>query len=430
MSSLGYHTKPNIVVRTKVEPSPHPPPQTMYKTSRRATLLSLVVLNVVLGIGHVTLAITIASFDIAFPLTLTENILKPSIVDQFRCNYDWGNRTDNGKPYCEDHTKRTTNETCLLNYIQTPDISSITLDNETGGPLIQSYTISQINTASNGKLLSKWLLFTIAAITAAFHFLYAITFHRAKEEEKNKTSNVLDFMTGFGGLPSRWTEYSLSASLMSFFAGNVSNVFDINALVAFSLGTFALMFYGQLIEYTAFNGMFETSLMLFYIPGMALFTLTWFPLVRSATSDALLRFLCNDENPGLFCQEPTCFGVNTPIPLFIFVLGLLFCVFPLIESIKLYRLFHRERSSCLMSIGSFTYFAFLSGPTTAVRRLLRDVFFPLIMNESMIERQQEFEWHHKVDVVLKGEFAYAIASATSKYFLYIFFLINFASRNW
>lgn len=442
MSSLGYLSETRrVIVRKKKEtniPS-LPVPETFHQTSRRTMYLSLIIFNSLLALGHITLAIIISTFDITFPFTITENTLKSVVIEKFKCSYDHTNRVDTGEPYCTDISKRTTNASCLQSDPFTSpgsgpsivsDLSMLTIDNETGSPLLDSYEISQVNASESGKFLAKWILFSIAALTAIFHVIYAITFYNAMKEEKQRTSRILDFVLSFGGLPSRWTEYSLSASLMSLFAGNVSNVFDVNALAAFALGTYALMYYGQLIEYYAFNGLLETSLMLFYVPSMALFALTWLPLVRSATSDALLRFLCNDEQPSLFCAQPTCFGSDNPIPLFILVLGLLFCVFPLIESVKVFGLYREKSKNCVDLSCAYLWFAFIYGPFVAVKRLVYNVLFPLTLNPSMIERQRHIQRNQKINVILRGEFAFAFASATSKYFLFIFFLITFASRNW
>ena len=71
------------------------------------------------------------------------------------------------------------------------------------------------------------------------------------------------------------------------------------------------------------------------------------------------------------------------------------------------------------------------GSLVALRLLLRLVYYPLLPRACAGEpRGVALTRAQKLRAVLVGELAFAVASATSKYFLFIFFLFSFATRTW
>ena len=404
------------------------------------SLLLLCIFNILLGGGHLACAIIIKTVTIKFPLTITENRLTEEVIARFTCGYDWLQNKDNVS-YCPNKAYATTNISCVGTDVY--DIRFLTISNSTNGPLTTAYEIVRTNTDDDGRDAAKTTLFVIAIVTATFHVIYAIAFFNACVMSRRNNLHMINFLCTCGGVWIRWVEYSITAALMSLFIANVSNIFDLNSLIAFSLGTFALMYFGMMIEFLAINGRIESALVLLYIPSMALFALTWLPLARSVWGD-ISRLTCAY---GVFpCTEQTCFGINTPIPLFTFILFLLFAVFPYIEATKLYVLSdacqwsahilnHTPRLLApfvfivLHVIGTLTFMCVV-GPFWALRRFLYNIVYFVLPYECLLENVQCLSTPKKISTIVMGEFAFALASATSKYFLFIFFLINFANREW
>jgi hypothetical protein len=296
------------------------------------------------------------------------------------------------------------------------------------------------------------MLFSIEIITALFHLIYAGIFARIRWYDPKKY--ISERVMTAGGVPCRWYEYALTASLMSFFISNGAAVYDIYALLGIGLATFGLTFFGLLIELTLYQGRSRLALMLLYIPGFALFAAGWVGSIRQLFTD-VAALSCQDGNNIFFCTK-TCFGERVPIPVFVFVLFLMFFLFPLILINKIYvvggwqaqwtapffrmldflcltRRFPFMRIvqypfGLLVNLLCFVAFTFW-GMLLAIATLLTECMWPLkpsLSKESIRYPDDNLKW----SAFWSGELHFALASATSKLFLFIYFMMVFARRNW
>ena len=413
--------------------------------TRSNWLYGLLILNVLLFAGHLAAAVSIGVANIAFPLTVFDTRLTESVVQDFTCAYT--NGYDGVDPQCSNPSSYSPD--CDGSITENPFIDA------ENSPLLVSYQLTRVSigtdAAEEGRVAVRAILFTIASITCLFHAIYALTWTRLIWWDDGELKARI--LTA-GGLPSRWYEYAFTASLMSFFVSNGANVFDLNALVAIALGTFALMYFGGMIELLLYQGRHYGALVLMYIPGTALFAAAWLPSLRQVFGD-IARLSCV-EGLNLFTCIKTCFGDEVPIFAFVLALMLLFLVFPLITLAKIYyvggweaqwtgptfrlldRLFCVSEFPCTWILyapvrallhGLF-FLAFAAwGAILAVGTVLKDTLWPLgnaFIQERVDVPDDALKWR----AFLRGELMYAIASATSKFFLFIFFLTSFASRNW
>lgn len=417
----------------------------------------LIILNFLLFIAHSTIAAIVATYDISFPVTVFETRLADTVLTNFTCIYNYGFDPSGGR-WCETESAVPTQDfgnpgSCAATIAWYNSTSGALPATQSGGPLLSAYGLTRMGDNSSGVAATRWILFSISAVTAVFHIIYAIGFFRL-----SRNPSLLDFFVKAGGIPARWYEYAITASMMSFFISNLANVFEFYALLAFCLGTFALMYFGLQIEQELFAGRPGTSLKILYVPSMALFVLTWLPNVRQVGLD-ILKISCADTNPNIFsCTTKTCFGEENPIAVFVFILMGLFVVFPFITIEKIYSVGGYKakltsaattalrRSLCvdttpLMNIvyipivstlkfTVFLTFALIIGPVIAVTRIASDILYPLVLSPSLLEQTVAPTATAKKNGFIWGEWLFVLASATSKLFLAIYFLIAFAQRNW
>ena len=209
-------------------------------------------------------------------------------------------------------------------------MSTILVD-ENMAPRIDTYEVRQFH--FDGRSMTQGILIAIEILTALFHMIYTITFIRIIRESHESTT--LSWVIAQGGLPARWIEYSLTASLMSLFIANNANVYDVYALLSILLGTYATMYFGLLIEKNLASGNTERALQALYIPATALFVGFVIPSLRQLWTD-LAILLCQNSDENAFTCNKSCFGENVPIPVFIVVLLLFFAAFPLVTLQKIY----------------------------------------------------------------------------------------------
>lgn len=446
----------------QVEPTPRARPLAR-------PLCGLLLFNLLLFAVHLAGAIVAGVVSISFPLTIFETRLNEDAISNFTCIYDFADDAD-GEPFCSDPTltstgTRTPSAACkpVLNlFNQTSRSPFVT---SAGGPLVAAYelrhlTVGDVNAADPaGVEATRWILFTIEVITCVAHLLYALTFARILVEMK-RTTRVFDKLLFYGGIPARWIEYSLTAALMSFFIGNTANVFDLYALVGFALGTFALMYFGLVIEHMLVVGRITQALMLLYVPSMALFALTWLPPIRQLWTD-ILRLSCvqwQSASP-LSCPDLSCFGAENPIAVFVVTLIFLFCIFPLVLLFKIYyvggwaaswgrrpRIAIRRLTCVRETRGAtlplfwllygaaqllmYVFFVAWVGWLTAVYRLIADVLWPVFPCAWLEEPVRVPPADRVARGLLWGEFLYAVASVTAKIFLLAYFLATFGQRDW
>ena len=432
----------------------------------------LIIFNIILVFAHIGVLVYIVNEDFRFPMTFFYTRIKSSILDDFSCIYDYGkdsfNRTTSNS-FCSDPSLTMTGNTTppskcddiLSGNNNLPGVTS------SGSPLLAAYELTRYGQGENsleyidnlGRHLTKYILVFIESVTGVAHILYTILFIRLRREfKKEKLGSIAKWILLNGGLPIRWIEYSFTASVMTLFIANTANLFEFFGVLGLCLATFALMFFGGVAEYLSAHGKSSTAIMLIYIPSFAIFIGTWAPIVQSL-ADSVFQISCQTyEKDTLFtCAEPTCFGKEVPIPIFSLALLSLFCTFPLILIFKVYRNsgwfsyfdytgikvirlmtfqpFEGSRLVCLpiyflllsiFRVISFLLFIFSAG-FIAWFTLLKHVFTPFLPAYLL---KSEKENYNSLTTILICEFLYALASATSKIFLAIFFTISFADRDW
>lgn len=477
-SSLGYHpnsraqnVKPrqaqlSVDINKKVVPTlPSEPPPTQ-TFSIPVGSISLITLNALLFLAHTSIAVVTATTPFNFPVTVFETRLTDDVLTQFQCVFDYGRNEDN-EYYCtnvewtQSGTRNATAECTpfMTNYSAGDNVFVA----PSGGPLLQVYRLTRFtlgplaNADVDGRHASKWLIFAIEAVTAIFHIVYLIAFVRVYAQDRANAFSLLNKLTRDGGILARWYEYALTASLMSVIIGNTANVFELYALVAFALGTFALMFNGIVIERTLYEGRTQTALLFLYIPGTALFALTWLPLIRQLFTD-VLKLICHtwQRDSPLSCSDYTCFGREMPIPVFVMTLTVLFCLFPIVTLIKVYFVggyadkwgepFRSCYTSCMCGATRtgrttvrinmlFTHCALFVvfvvwGACLATWRLIADILGAMLPFRAFDEPVATPTTEVKRDGLFLGEVLYLLLSATSKIFLAIYFLAAFSQRDW
>lgn len=450
VSSSAVETEPTFPSLREARPS-------LFSSCKHSSFSKLAFLNLLLFFSHAVIGGVVASYDITFPVTVFQTRLTSELIQNFTCIYDYGS-DPSGKRWCETESAVPTRDfadygTCDATMRWYNSSSRILPATEDGGPLLDAYELTRMGDNKSGASATRWILFSISAVTSAFHLLYAFYFVKMAYRP-----SLLDFFLRAGGVPARWYEYAVTASLMSFFIANLANVFEFYALLASALGTFALMYFGIFIESELYAGRACTSLKVLYVPSMALFVLTWLPNVRQIWLD-ILRISCADVDADVLgCKTKTCFGEENPIAVYVLVLMALFVVFPLISIEKVYSVggFQRWMTDVPMSTIracmcvdtfpimrvaylpiaaagytlSFLLFATLVGPFLALGRIVSDVVYPLCSISFFLEKASPPSHEEKRRGFLKGELLFLLASATSKLFLSIYFLAAFARRRW
>lgn len=419
--------------------------QTTQTSPSRLGVQGLIAINALLFGVHLVGLVWVFSSTIERPVTVYETRYKNTTIDDFSCAYEFYNESSVTCP---------TNHTICSDPSPDPTVSPQSVLIEAGALRPDAYTIVPFDIDGVGT--TRFLLTAIEAVTCLFHGVYTASFIRILLELPH--AEVFGWVAEHGGLPGRWIEYSLTASLMSFFIANTANVLDLYALLAFALATYALMYFGMMIEKNLAQGYTDRALQLLYIPSTALFSLTVIPTFRQLWED-IARFSCVDPSQGAFLCEKSCFGENVPIPTFIVVLMILFLVFPLVTLQKIYYIsgtyevwgsdvanFLRtsmcvERSRKLtlplfwIANGIVQLFLFLAyvllwGWLLALRRVVSDILWPVLPSIYFKEDTEKPSPERLTTGVIVGEYLYAALSASSKLFLLIFFLLSFAEQDW
>ena len=439
----------------------------------RRWALSLILMNICLAVAHLGVLIFVSTSEFRFPLTFFFTTIKESVLTDLNCIFDYGENIFN----------ETTNSFCpnvewTMSGTSTPPSSctQILVGNDsfpgvtdTGSPFLQAYELTRFGQGANsieyidevGRYLTQGVLIAIESVTLISHVFYAIIFTRILRELDLTTlpkNSFTNWLIENGGLPIRWLEYAITASLMSFFIASTANLFEFFGILAITLGVFAQMFFGGIVERLLSQGFGYESLTIIYIPAFSIFIATWAPIVQSLfTSVFKLSCLSYDVDTLFTCTQPTCFGRQVPIPTFTFALLSLFCVFPVILIYKTYilggwfeyidRIVVRSLRLCtcqpfkninivcyplyMFLLGfirclNFILFVFVGG-FIAWFNLLKTIFSPFLSPHVLIETPNPIK---SLRLLFVCEGLYALASATSKIFLAVFFTISFANRDW
>lgn len=395
----------------------------------------LFLLNVLLALAHLGTASYVSTVPFKYPLVVTDTRLRNEALLNKTCWFEYAPASGRG---C-----RTAAHTETGNFSKVPAacasvVSYKSRTAEKPGYLSAYHLVRVASSAdpnASGRAASKAILITVCVLTTLAHVLYAVTFHYIR-----RTPARAELCARQGGLAARWVEYSLTAPLMSFYVANTSMVFDFNALLAISLGTFSLMYYGAVIERLV--GLQQTALALFllWVAAMPLFVLTCLPPIRALFLD-VFKLSCRTwqtSSSRTHCDDRTCFGQQVPIAMFVAVMLLLFCVFPLILLAKMYAVSGfaarvRNTPGCAVStyvclhVLGFIVFCLL-GPMVACGQWL-DCVWPFRTPRGSEETLRGVDDPDLlVRVFFWGECLYALASATSKLFLAYFFTRMLSSR--
>lgn len=421
-------------VKKKADDSPPP---------SKYLVMGLVFFNVVMFGVHLVGAIWAISSDITKPTYITETRYNNVTLHTQTCAYEASNNCSNQTSNCEDPS--------LLDGIV--DLKKVLVDDDMALKM-ENFEIRPFD--FDGAGLTHAILVVIEILTALFHIIYAATFVRVLRELPDST--VFEWVRAQGGLPSRWIEYSFTSSIMSLFIANNANVFDVNALIAIALSTYATMYFGLLIEKNLASGHIDRALQTLYIPGMALFVVFVLPTLRQLWGDIAI-LSCKNPAENAFACEKTCFGNDVPIPTFIVVLVFLFAAFPLVTLQKiyyisgqaskwggppqelLYNFFCVQQTQGLTlplfwiangTVQFFLYatFVLLWGWMRALRRVVADIIWPALPIILLQEIPESPPPERLTFGILIGEYLYTTLSVVSKMFLLIFFITSFKDQNW
>ena len=184
---------------------------------------------------HVGLGVWIVQSTITFPITVFETLLKRAVIGNFACTHSGTMATT--ITVCSTSTRRTEDVA-----VQQRDLNITTrslFQDSTGSPLLSAYHLRRFTfgmddySDERGTELTQRVLIAIAFVTAAFNLLYATLFAcMLIQSVTRRRRSLLDYFVQMGGMPSRWIEYSITASLMSVFVASVASVFDLYALAS------------------------------------------------------------------------------------------------------------------------------------------------------------------------------------------------------
>lgn len=299
-------------------------------------------------------------------------------------------------------------------------------------------------------------LVLIESIASVFHLIYAVTFLRIFLQLPNV--HVFTWCAQHGGIPSRWIEYSLTASLTCVFVANSANVFDAHMLLAILLGTYALMYFGLLIEKTLAQGSVTRALQLVYIPVSALVCLSAIPTARQLWLH-LATLSCKKPSAfSLFCEK-SCFGEEAPVSLFVAVAALLLALFPQVLLFKIYYIggdasvwggaaytilrkslfvdsvgawvvpiFHITNG--LVQIVIYLTYVCIWGVGKALVRVFADILWPVLPSVFLEERPVDISQSRLTTGILIGEMMHLSLSAAIRFFVLIFYVMFLSENAW
>ena len=219
----------------------------------RLGVQGLIAINALLFGVHLVGLVWVFSSTIERPVTVYETRYKNTTIDDFSCAYEFYNESSVTCP---------TNHTICSDLSPDPTVSPQSVLIEAGALRPDAYTIVPFDIDGVG---TTRFCSPHEAVTCLFHGVYTALFIRILLELPH--AEVFGWVVEHGGLPGRWIEYSLTASPRAFFIANTANALDLYALLAFALATYALMYFGMMIEKNLAQGYTDRVLQLLYIPG-------------------------------------------------------------------------------------------------------------------------------------------------------------------
>lgn len=397
---------------------------------------------------HIGIIVIISTVEFKYPITIFESKLRsdssqcniqipdifgnisllggltlpepPSVVEAWKCVYDYGTYgVNNTNYYCnsddavEGGSRKTPTKECEF-IIQAEPLNNLDTDL---GPWAQAYELTEFLAGNDGATLAKVLLISIEGITAISDIIKALFFWFASDDRMKRLIST-------GTLPLQWREYAITTAMISFFMASISQVHDIFYLIAAALSQFALMFFGYIIEILFWSGKNDIAMILFWLPGMALFSIPWIAIVRNIMNLSVV--LCMDPSEtNIFTCEKSCFGKDYDFVTFGGVAFLVFAAFPSVPLYASFRLSKRAddwlgkyvKNPLALFLGFLVYIPF-SG--------LRVLYQSLLGFSIPAEQTSNFDDDFKRRLFLQSQTLYAILSFTSKSFITLFFLVVFS----
>ena len=396
------------------------------------------------GIVHLGIAAYILTIDFVYPVTIFQTRLRENVQDYFTCVYDnLGTITRLGiDEYLKGSTSSSelfTNEVTILldaarnlnvtdfegltsfagdemfpsNFCKNTDRASSSpqdiaecqiaisqyasnIGNVTSqGPWIAAYELVEI---VSDTMLPRMLLFFAVSITCIMDFYKAYMFRKKLTTESSD----------FSGIPSLWIEYSFT-----FFMASVAQVFDLNFLVASILSQFSLMYFGLVIDKLLDLGYTNLSLVLFWQPGMALFAITWYPIFQNIV---LLKPVLCKSGPSFLC-DPTCFESDYMYSIYVILSFFIFSLFPMVTLYKIRK--YNETFASYPLLGFLLYVPY---------SFVLSLYFVIFGDSKLYEKRSASKYYDRRTMFIVNQVLYSILSLTSKVFITMFFITQFATN--
>lgn len=452
MTSLGhhrFHSRSNtnasrIISLSNVEIKNDRPTRASTHNERKTGPKMLALLLSFTSCVHIGIIAFISTVEFKYPITIFESKLRstptqiqvpqlgnsslgnelfvelPSVVEAWRCIYDYGTYgVNDSNYYCNSDDAvqggRRDSPTFECNFIlQTDPLNNVNPDL---GPWAQAYELTEILAGSDGAMLAKVLLISVESVTVSSDIMKAVFFWFASDERMKQLISI-------GTLPLQWREYAITTAMISFFMASISQVHDVFYLIAAALSQFALMFFGYIIETLFWTGKNDIAMILFWLPGVALFSIPWVAILRNILNLSVV--ICMDSTESnIFTCEKSCFGKDYDFVTFGSVAFLVFAAFPSVPLYASFRLSKRADDWLGKHVDNpiALFFGFLLYiPFSASRALYQSLLGFSIPEEHTHVLADDLK--HRL--FLQSQTLYAILSLTSKSFIALFFLAVFS----
>lgn len=268
------------------------------------------------------------------------------------------------------------------------------------GPWIAAYNLVEI---VSDTMLPKMLLLFSVLVTCIMDFYKAFMFRK----------KLMSETSDFTGIPSLWIEYAITTALLSFFMASVAQVFDLNFLVASILSQFSLMYIGLVIDKLITLGYTNLALVLFWQPGMALFAITWYPIFQNIV---LLKPVLCKSGLSFFC-EPTCFESDYMYSVYVILSFVIFGLFPMVTLYKI-----KEYIGTMKKYPVFGFLLYIP------YSFMLSLYYVLFGDSKLYEKKEPSERFDVRRLFIVNQVLYSILSLTSKVFISMFFVAQFATN--
>lgn len=402
-------------------------------------------LYILTGFVHLGIAIYILTIDFVYPVTIFQTKLRDDVQEYFTCVYDnVGTITQQGvvsylsgntaagaslspelvagldqsmalgvtsfdllpeeiksslpTDFCK-NTERASQDILACGEAISRYSNSIG-DVTSQGPWIAAYHLVEI---VSDTMLPKMLLLFSVLVTCIMDFYKAYMFRK----------KLMSETSDFSGIPSLWIEYSITTALLSFFMASVAQVFDLNFLVASILSQFSLMYIGLVIDKLITLGYTNLALVLFWQPGMALFAITWYPIFQNIV--LLKPVLCKS---GLsFLCEPTCFESDYMYSVYVILSFVIFGLFPMVTLYKIKEYIGTMKKYPVLGFLLYIPYSFMLS-----------LYYVLFGDSKLYEKKEPSERFDVRRLFIVNQVLYSILSLTSKVFISMFFIAQFATN--